>query len=560
MTHPHEGLQERALREVLDAACDGLVDEVAGMIGADQRQRIALSYAEAEMRNRLASLSLPQQAVTDEGETAWLTRRVAEVVEEDGGCWTACSGCQESVDGYVSSKYYPYSRLFKCQPGSGCRECGGLGVIWQDGEFLAGYGEVLSTPTSQPPAAETRRGAAIAAVAKIEMDREGYPLSRTQEEIYTDAAETVDAVLAALTQPEPTAQQGGDADVMIGQFIAQYDEGAAGCLMDADDAHALAREFKRMRGLIYCPGVLRCAKCDFRLIKTTLTPNGASVNEEPDTCPNCNVPMWRVTWQDEAKDAYKTAESQMDRALEAEKALSAQQAAGEAEAVGRARKLYEAVEAGQFDALDAAADKWVEEAGVQRMSNAIASVFEKYASQEIMDRFREKITALIHLAFVEGAGQGVIQSAPLYTTPQPTETPIKRIEDGHADTEGEAAERFAHLNCPACGGSGHIDDVQPTETQRIVAAGGEREGPAPIPNTRLQCFGCKHLDTEDWREPSGDGETFDSGTSARCKAIPTEHGGQVIGSYWSRTNDAPKWCPFLPANPASGEHLAGEEQ
>lgn len=77
-----------------------------------------------------------------------------------------------------------------------------------------------------------------------------------------------------------------------------------------------------------------------------------------------------------------------------------------------------------------------------------------------------------------------------------------------------------------------------------------REGPAPIPNTRLQCFGCKHLETKDWREPSGDGETFDRGTSADCKAIP---GGQNIGVYWSRTNDAPKWCPFLPTLKSHGQ-------
>lgn len=47
------------------------------------------------------------------------------------------------------------------------------------------------------------REAAIDAVAKIEMDREGYPLSRTQEEIYSDAAETVDAVLSTLTEQRP---------------------------------------------------------------------------------------------------------------------------------------------------------------------------------------------------------------------------------------------------------------------------------------------------------------------------------------------------------------------
>lgn len=85
--------------------------------------------------------------------------------------------------------------------------------------------------------------------------------------------------------------------------------------------------------------------------------------------------------------------------------------------------------------------------------------------------------------------------------------------------------------------------------QPVSEQGEGREGPAPIPNTRLQCFGCKNLHTEDWSEPSGDGETFDNGTTARCKAVPTEHGGEVIRSYWSRTDEAPKWCPFLPAAP-----------
>lgn len=41
----------------------------------------------------------------------------------------------------------------------------------------------------------------------------------------------------------------------------------------------------------------------------------------------------------------------------------------------------------------------------------------------------------------------------------PAAEPVKRIEDGHSDTEGEACELAAHLNCPACGGSGHVDDV-----------------------------------------------------------------------------------------------------
>lgn len=48
-----------ALGAALDSACDGLVDEVATMIGANGMERRALRYAEAEMRNRLASIDLP---------------------------------------------------------------------------------------------------------------------------------------------------------------------------------------------------------------------------------------------------------------------------------------------------------------------------------------------------------------------------------------------------------------------------------------------------------------------------------------------------------------------
>jgi len=84
-----------------------------------------------------------------------------------------------------------------------------------------------------------------------------------------------------------------------------------------------AQGTNRLNAAQMVPGVLKCAKCDFRLIKTTLTPSGAYANDEPDTCPNCSVPMWNVTWKDEAHQAYKVAESQMERALEAERKLEA---------------------------------------------------------------------------------------------------------------------------------------------------------------------------------------------------------------------------------------------
>jgi len=85
-----------------------------------------------------------------------------------------------------------------------------------------------------------------------------------------------------------------------------------------------------------------------------------------------------------------------------------------------------------------------------------------------------------------------------------------------------------------------------------------REGPAPLPApTSLHCFGCKHLKTEPWREYMYEDDEWDSGTSARCAAVPTEHGGESISAYWSRTTPVPSWCPVVKAADAieAGEHI-----
>ena len=87
------------------------------------------------------------------------------------------------------------------------------------------------------------------------------------------------------------------------------------------------------------------------------------------------------------------------------------------EALENLTLLIAEVEAGNFDQIDAVADKWAASVGVVRMMNAVASVFEKHASQEIMDRFRTKLNDLMHLSFVEGAAQGVLQFAPVIATP-----------------------------------------------------------------------------------------------------------------------------------------------
>jgi hypothetical protein len=57
----------------------------------------------------------------------------------------------------------------------------------------------------------------------------------------------------------------------------------------------------------------------------------------------------------------------------------------------------------------------------------------------------------------------------------------------------------------------------------------------------LTCKGCPAHNSEWWREPSGDGETWDSGTLNTCAA--TEDGREIDGAYGSPQPRTPDWCP-----------------
>lgn len=57
-------------------------------------------------------------------------------------------------------------------------------------------------------------------------------------------------ILAALaSKPAIDPATDGGADVMIGEFIARWEDAADGVHMDADTAEALAREFKRLKSV-----------------------------------------------------------------------------------------------------------------------------------------------------------------------------------------------------------------------------------------------------------------------------------------------------------------------
>jgi len=159
MTHPHEGLQERALREALEKYDKTVKDCPANRMhlgdklcptcnaGPDEGCRKEIMAAGDVVRAARSSLAtLPQQAATDEGEAF---ARVDDPSE----------------------------------------------AVWNE----------WTTPTSQPPAAETRLREAVSRFLADydDGDRADAGTNPLMEAHIADFR-------AALTQPEPTAQQGGE--------------------------------------------------------------------------------------------------------------------------------------------------------------------------------------------------------------------------------------------------------------------------------------------------------------------------------------------------------------
>lgn len=75
-------------------------------------------------------------------------------------------------------------------------------------------------------------------------------------------------------------------------------------------------ELTRLEGLVYVPGVWRCAKCDFRLIQSNLNASDGTVTARDtpgDKCPNCQSPLWRVTERQERTEALDMIEKGLER-------------------------------------------------------------------------------------------------------------------------------------------------------------------------------------------------------------------------------------------------------
>lgn len=88
------------------------------------------------------------------------------------------------------------------------------------------------------------------------------------------------------------------------------------------DYFAKEAECERLSKLVYVPGSWNCAKCKFTLQQMNLNALDGTVtaNDKPgEKCPNCDSPLWRSTWQDDAIELSKRCEEQVLRAIAAER-------------------------------------------------------------------------------------------------------------------------------------------------------------------------------------------------------------------------------------------------
>lgn len=141
-----------ALRSPPSAGVRGALEEIDGCFQAAYAEGLSDRLAEAEQSpGSLVDLFLRRivfahhaaiNALSDHGVQIRAGIEPSPAVIEslksgierqrDDGFWRSCSGCFETVDGYSSQ---PVDEIFNCQLGCGCRECGGIGAVWDNTDY-----------------------------------------------------------------------------------------------------------------------------------------------------------------------------------------------------------------------------------------------------------------------------------------------------------------------------------------------------------------------------------------------------------------------------------------
>jgi len=84
--------------------------------------------------------------------------------------------------------------------------------------------------------------------------------------------------------------------------------------MTPDEEIKEALETLRKEAIV--PGCFKCAKCNFVLLQRTLNMGDGTVgaNRAPTNCPNCDTPMWPMTWKQNSEELSYSLQTHLDRA------------------------------------------------------------------------------------------------------------------------------------------------------------------------------------------------------------------------------------------------------
>lgn len=154
-----------------------------------------LTRAKTPSPNRAADVEQIRGAVSE------------QIDEEKSGFWYSCTGCHESGEYCSNSHNYPYSEIFKCHPGSGCGECGGIGVRWDGTDYeetakdigthnVAAMGqEAKPTTLDQQP----QSGDAVKVIRSLRYALGSFAKNASYDEWHEKTLELSDRYLATLT-------------------------------------------------------------------------------------------------------------------------------------------------------------------------------------------------------------------------------------------------------------------------------------------------------------------------------------------------------------------------
>lgn len=130
--------------ELINEAIEFCNDELDGYEGMeyDDDCEVACQRSNTFIRELVRRLELsvstnappaPQMAgySAEPDFAASIKHTCSEEASNGAACgWMPCTGCYDTEDGHPTA-HYRHSRIFGCDVGSGCSECGGLGVVFQ---------------------------------------------------------------------------------------------------------------------------------------------------------------------------------------------------------------------------------------------------------------------------------------------------------------------------------------------------------------------------------------------------------------------------------------------